>query len=392
MSVTLRTSRPLVLLLAACLLSCGRAPSPPSGAPAVLPAPTPQVVLPAVSTPRGVRFLDGPPPVRACQEEDANRCTAGYQAFLEHPTVAALAQPVDCGALARELEGYARAGLVPWPNHPGPHPDLGRAVAAATGLGPLLQPEHLDRTALTVRVLSEVVQRAPDGSTYTEQRWLIESELVGQIPALYLRPAGPGPVPAVLALPGHGETAADHRDRRFARYLPGHGYAVLLITPRAYELELDHELSLAFLCQGFSLMGLRVYEGLLALRALRALQEVDGARVAVQGHSGGSAAANLMAWLPWRPAAAYLVDARSTYSMIWVPQGEDVWRLECEAKQELAAIHRQVNELDAAPVPVALLGYGYGPPTDDPDDVDIAPDDPAALGRIVEALHRMLGD
>jgi len=56
----------------------------------------------------------------------------------------------------------------------------------------------------------------------------------------------------------------------------------------------ERDLSLRFLREGFTLMGLRVYETMLALKYLRGLKDADPSRIGVMGHSGGCVVVNLL--------------------------------------------------------------------------------------------------
>jgi perosamine synthetase len=116
--------------------------------------------------------------------------------------------------------------------------------------------------------------------------------------ATLLRPAGPGPFPAVLVLPGRnatlervtGQDRPDHPDRNVAEQLARAGLANLTVD---YGLGDDGGATLHALATltGGSLLAALVEDAVAALGWLRAHPEIDAGRTGLFGHSLGAAVA-----------------------------------------------------------------------------------------------------
>jgi hypothetical protein len=179
--------------------------------------------------------------------------------------------------------------------------------------------------------------------------------LVGAFEGILLLPPGEGPFPAVLALHGHGDRAERFIELHHGRDYPARGIALLALTFRGMNIDAhEHRATRELLAHGLHLMGVRAYEALRALAYLRSLPRIDARRIGVIGHSGGSSLGNLLVRLDPR-LAAYVSDHQVDYR-------SSGWRepYHCETVPGLFPIHRQVNDLSTAGLPVLRVRYGYG--------------------------------
>jgi len=102
---------------------------------------------------------------------------------------------------------------------------------------------------------------------------------------------------------------------------------------------------------GFTLMGIRVYEALLAAKYLRGLPTVDPHRVVIVGHSGGSSTANLVVRVTdWFAAevADHEVDYRDVCDGL----------VHCETVPALVPLAADVNDDATLAIPRLYVPYG----------------------------------
>lgn len=163
-------------------------------------------------------------------------------------------------------------------------------IAQKLGIDFLL--DGFDERLLTVTVLS-VTKR----SGYVEKALLFSDRHVGDFYVIFLAPDGyDKPLPAVIGLHGHSGTNIGFRDNFMAKELAQSGFTVIIPWFRAMgniEDE-DNKISTELLKNGFTLMGLRVYEALLVHKYLRHLNSVDSSRIGLLTHSGGGGVGCLM--------------------------------------------------------------------------------------------------
>jgi hypothetical protein len=276
--------------------------------------------------------LAGPAGAQSCPEPA--RCIADYLAL---PSRVALIDPPLSGEEVDGLvEALDEARLRAGPLVPG-------ELEKALGFGPL-------RAALGVP-LAQV-----DTTDIAGGRALVfHDPLVGRLEGILLLPDGPGPFPAVLALHGHGDRAEVFVDRHHGRDYPVRGIALLAITLRGMNIdEHEHLAARELMRHGLQLIGVRAYEALRALAYLRSLPEIDARRTGLIGHSGGSSLGNLLVRLE-PDLAAYVSD----HAVDFRSSG---WRepYHCETVPGLYPIHRQLNDLSRAGLPVLQVRYGYG--------------------------------
>jgi len=211
---------------------------------------------------------------------------------------------------------------------------------------------------LEQRRLEFTVLRELRTSARTEIELLLEDPFVGPFTALLVLPPNPaGPLPAVLALPGHGDHAAIFLEQQYGDDMVSRGYAVLSIDLRADGGGPWEDAAAIHLLQhGFHLGGLHAYEAMLGRKLLRAWPGIDRERIALTGHSGGSMTA-LMAASVDDDWAALSLDHVSTFHEVQVdPRGEAIL---CETEPALYRIHPQLEKLEHLAMPVKRWEYGF---------------------------------
>ncbi len=165
--------------------------------------------------------------------------------------------------------------------------ELQEIILKGLNIGFLL--EGINERELVVTTIAET-----DHGDYLEKKLLFEDEEVGRFDVLILVPKGkPMPLPAIIALHGHGEDSTAFRDKYMGIDLLKAGFVVIMPTLRQMGPE-DARVSKELLLNGFTLMGIGVYESALLLKYLQYLDYVDNERIGIIGHSGGSTVAILL--------------------------------------------------------------------------------------------------
>lgn len=265
-----------------------------------------------------------------------------WDQYLDFLTLASdHATPISGGTLGRQL---AEIELDQAPRHESPPSgDLSADLIAALNMGFLL--DGLDERPLTVTVIER-----DEFPAYTRQRLLLHDPYVGTFDALLLTPPSEDPVPAVIALHGHGDCHETYIEQYRGWTYPHAGYAFLAIGLRAAEGggpgTVEDMVATRALLDGYSLVGLHAYEAILGLRYLRHLPAVDGDRVGLIGHSGGSAIGNLAVRMH-DGFAAYVSDMAATY----YHPGND------ETTPSLYPFHKLVEDFSTCPTPVLVVDY-----------------------------------
>jgi hypothetical protein len=311
-----------------------------------------------------IRDEAGLPPL--CPDDPPFLCADGYDDFFDHPQTGLEASPLpDCDGFVQEMAEAAALGQpVPLPTvELSPDDDLGDVILDLTNMGFLFESPAFDDRPLDVVTTGEQLRTSGTGSTYRQRTLLLRDEFIGEVQALLLLPpTGEGPFPTALALPGHVEGPVEHRDWRFGQYFPENGFALLIVTFRAYQQPSDHEVSVEFLCQGFHLMTFRAYEALVALKYLLASPLACNSQLGMIGHSGGSITGGLLVWMQQNPARAFVTDGGSLYYNVDPFDDPEIpWAVDCETHLGLAAIAESLNDYDLATMPVQLTPYAYGP-------------------------------
>ena len=210
------------------------------------------------------------------------------------------------------------------------------------------------------RPLTATLRAVEDDPSYHREHYLLSDAIVGAFDLRVLMPFGEGPHPAILSLHGHDEGGRAMEDHYMGRELAELGFAVVMPQFRAMRCtdRFEGEISLALLQQGFTLMGLQVYEAFLARKFVEAHPDLDGSRVGLLSHSGGSSTANLLVHLSPRFDAQvtdYFVDWRNRCPTS--PIGAH-----CETIPALFALGPQISSADTLSLPRMAVRYGFNTP------------------------------
>lgn len=315
-------------------------------------------------------------------DRDATGWAEPYDSFFAQPEAQAAASPwPDCSAEldrmgAARLESREWAETLDWEDGLSPR-TLGRAAWAGVHMEFLL--DDVQGRELRATVVAE--ERFADR---VEQRVILQDRFAGRVPLLLVLPVSGGPHPAVVVHPGHAEDGAFHYRFRFGGRLVEAGFAFAAVDFRAYRQDdprgrrPEHDAAMRFFCAGQSLTTMRAYEGLLAQRAVAAHPAVDGSRIGVLGHSGGSSTAHLSMWLPEAPARAWVVDSPPSHADFDPPEGPpppdadpadypppSTWSLDCGVHSALQGLSGPLSEVCALPPEwdraVRRVPYGYDP-------------------------------
>lgn len=212
--------------------------------------------------------------------------------------------------------------------------------------------DGMDERPLEVAVVSE-----KSNGGYFRQDLLFRDPLVGSFEAILIAPVVPGPHPAIIAVHGHSSSAQNYVWDFQVPEIAKRGFIVITWSLRGVcGDENEDRLTRHLLTNGFSTIGIIVYETLLMEKYARSLSAVDETRLGLIGHSGGSDAGNLTIHVG-RHFKAFITDHSSQY--------QD--RRKVEGKIEfldsyvpsLWELSDTVNSFRFCPAPVLKTGYGY---------------------------------
>lgn len=270
---------------------------------------------------------------------DAASCTADYLRFLD--LAAEFAEPTDEETLAQLL--YDVGWETPYAE-PLPFDQLRAEVIDATNIDFLLD-------GLNARLLEAVFTQSEETSHGRLERFLFVDPWVGTFKGLLALPEG-DPQRVLLAMHGHAQTGDEYYRSYPIDELVQRGFAVLMLTMRAKGGDGDEEaVTRNLLLDGFTFMGLRVYETLLGRKFLRH-RFGQNIPMALIGHSGGSVSNNLVIRID-DGFAADITDCTSTYLAPWdVPISDEV-------APYLYVYHGLIKIFDTAAVPVLEVPYEY---------------------------------
>ena len=328
--------RPAALFVALCV-GCA-SPQPPAVEPPAAPerpAASPELSSPTADDLRCLRISDA---------------VEVYEALPQR--FAAHARPVDAETLRAQMDAMrdGRTPILP----PGTDAD---ALAASVR-------EALRTPFLFDDLESRLLDVTPVESERTEWGWrervVLRDPILGCFPALILRLDGDGPFPALQAQHGHGDDPDSYAKKYWGAEHVQAGRLVLLPGTRAFNSsEYEDRAARAMLANGWTMMGVRVAEHLVAFEYLRSRPDVDPDRIALIGQSGGSVAGNLTVRLEER-YRGYVSDLRGTY------YNEGKGFVLDETAPSLYPLQHRINDFSTSRVPVLATPYAY---TDGPEPI-----------------------
>lgn len=265
--------------------------------------------------------------------------------YMEFPQRAAeFADPVSEEDLQAWIdESFAEPRL----QDPVPASEFAAVVVDALGIRFLL--DGIEQRPLEVRVFDDTIDQG-----FHTLRLLFTDPWVGSFSGRLVLPEGDGPFPVILAMHGHGTEDVDWIDSWGAGDYIEAGFAMLAVNHRMmYADQGETDVGHALAREGFTLLGLHVYETLRAMQYLRWRDDlVRRDQVILMGHSAGGNKTNLMVRITGSFAAAVSDNTTSI-----LPEHEQYFH---EAfVPELAPWQDLVNDLSTALVPARRYGYGF---------------------------------
>ncbi len=272
-------------------------------------------------------------------------CVADYLRFIE--LADRYSNPISEEELARQLDEIGN-GNVRLVEGPLTEDELREALISRMNIGFLR--ENIDG-----RLLQVITTETIEFPEYREKHLLFTDPYVGSFKGILLIPKSAGPHPGIVAIHGHWDSAEVFRDE-FGNKCPSKGYAILMLTMRNMCVDYYENLfTRSLLLSGFTAMGIRSYETLLGLKYLRFLPEVDGARIGLIGHSGGSVANNLTIRTE-KIFKAMVTDCFRHY-IGFNMDGEGY--LADESAPNIWPYHELINEISTSSIPIMAVPYGY---------------------------------
>ena len=271
-------------------------------------------------------------------------CASDYEALPSR--AAEFAVPITESELRDQLE-QLRDGSAALVDGPLAGAELRAQLSTAANLDFLI--DELAETDLSVTEFDDVEE-----GLAVQRAFVIDDAFVGQFRGIVLLPGGAGPFPSLVIAHGHEEFDQAWIDRYDGWELVNRGYALIVPTLRVNDAtQVEADVTLGLLREGFSMMALRVYETLLSVRYAAALPEVDPCRIGLLGHSGGSIASNITVRMS-DGIAVYVSDLRSEY---YQEAPGDLFI--DETSPALHALHAQINEFSTHEMPSLKVGYRY---------------------------------
>lgn len=191
---------------------------------------------------------------------------------------------------------------------------------------------------------------------YNEKELLFEDPQVGTFSVLLLIPEEGESHPAILGLHGHGDSKEVFKRKFFGEKLAEEGFVVIMPSFRDMNCdEIEKNISKELLFEGFTLMGLRVYETHLLIKYLKHTDFVDKDRIGIIGHSGGGEIVNLISRVsPDLKAGVY--DFSSDLLDMCDPIDP---RIHCQTIPTLGYYSPQINNNSTVKIPLRKFDYGY---------------------------------
>ncbi len=205
------------------------------------------------------------------------------------------------------------------------------------------------------RQLLVTITKIQEQEKYIEKDLLFTDPEVGSFSVLLLIPKQKEiSYPAIIGLHGHGGDNISFKNGYFGKDLAEAGFIVILPSFRAMDcLEVPEEtITQELILNGFTLMGLRIYETSLLIKYLKYKDFVDNDRIGIMGHSGGSDVAYLTSIINQ--------DLRAlVFDFYPKPDSLCEGKVHCETIPGLAYYKEQINDPSTLKIPSQKFEYGY---------------------------------
>jgi len=210
--------------------------------------------------------------------------------------------------------------------------------------------DGIDKRELVVTTIRE-----RENDDYIEKELLFTDEHVGTFDVLLLVPKEKkiGKYPAIIGLHGHNDDNRIFKEKYMGEDLAKAGFVTAMPSFRAMDYPTDRRISPYLLLNGFTLMGVRVYESLLLTKYLKYLSFVDNDKIGVISHSGGSSCANLFV----RVSKDIKVQVVDNF-IDWTYWGDD-YVVCCEIVPGLAYYKEMIDNKIYLPMPCFSVPYCY---------------------------------
>jgi len=188
---------------------------------------------------------------------------------------------------------------------------------------------------------------------YFEEELMFNDSQVGSFSTLLLIPKGiKVSHPAIIGLHGHGDSAKVFKNHYLGEDLVEEGFVVMIPNFRAMDCrEREHNISKELYLNGFTLMGLRVYEVSLIIDYLQSMPFVKEDKIGLIGHSGGSSTGHLVVRTN-QDIKAFVFD-------YYPPLLNSCEGLSDETLPSLAYYNPQINDVSSLEIPFREFLYGY---------------------------------
>jgi len=169
-------------------------------------------------------------------------------------------------------------------------PGPGKGIRGNISLQKILGLPLFEEIRKGKQLLVESKQTVSYSATYKLERLSLFDPVAGPLEALFLRPGAASLKSAVvIAVPGHDQELDDMADSPEVRELIKYNLAILIPSIPNFTSRATTPISCrALIASGMTLMGLRIMVLRSAVDYLMMQPEIDSAKIALMGHSGGS--------------------------------------------------------------------------------------------------------
>lgn len=188
---------------------------------------------------------------------------------------------------------------------------------------------------------------------YTEKELLFSDSNVGTFSVLLLIPEEKkSSYPAIIGLHGHADDYNSFKNGYGGKELVQAGFVVIIPSFRAMDClrEPEETITRELILNGFTLMGIRIYETLLLEKYLKYNDFID--KIGIMGHSGGSDVAYLTSIInPNFQALAFDFYPK--------PDSLCEGKVHCETLPGLAYYKEQINNPSTLKIPSKKFDYDF---------------------------------